>query len=367
MLRADTELRAHRGSGRERAFLLIATTLLAAVGVISVAKRGDAQDTPEALTHAMSDTVPSEGGPAPDEADAATPLEDAYRRAAELERSGEPSATLEAWRDVIALGPGTRMAARAHRRVSWLEERSEGGFAPLNALLAFRASDAPDLETFSARVETMPAGRVRVESRLLLAQAWGRAGDTDRAAAMYRAVVGEPEVHDDESRLARDELAGVLAASGDLGGALHELESAGMTDSARHGVLLRAARRTVLEPVAWAVIALFVVLVLAGIKRVRGVARAVAALGDPATLAAVGIVALGPYLIARATGDEATFAFLVLGGANALGLLLAFAARAAFPSAPSPARRALSVTAVLAALGAGYLAALYHAQSLPFA
>jgi hypothetical protein len=57
----------------------------------------------------------------------------------------------------------------------------------------------------------------------------------------------------------------------------------------------------------------------------------------------------------------------VLGAANALGLLLAFAARAAFPSAPSPARRALSVTAVLAALGAGYLAALYHAQSLPFA
>lgn len=140
-----------------------------------------------------------------------------------------------------------------------------------------------------------------------------------------------------------------------------------MGDSARHGVLLRAARRTVLEPIAWAAIALFVVLVLAGIQRVRGVARALTALGDPATLIAVGVVAVGPYLIARATGDEATFAFAVLGAANAVGLSLAFAARAAFPSPPSPARRALSVTAVLAALGAGYLAALYHAQSLPFA
>ncbi len=355
-------------SGRERAFLILATAVLAAVGVavVFIAQPGDAQEASE-LAHDGAEDRALEERALDERVGETSAVETAYRRAAALDREGDPAAALAAWRDVIAEAPGSRMASRAQRRVDWLEARSEDDFRPLTALLRFRASDDPDRAAFASEVEAMPEGRVRVEARLSLAQAFARAGDTDRAAATYRAVIAEPRVLEDESRLARDELAGALAAGGDLGAALDELEGAGMSDSARHGVLLRAARRTFLEPMAWAAIALFVVLVLAGIQRVRGVGRALAALGDPATLAAVAIVAIGPYLIARATGDEATFAFAVLGAANALGLLLAFAARAAFPSAPSPARRALSVTAVLAALGAGYLAALYHAQSLPFA
>lgn len=294
----------------------------------------------------------------------------AYQRAEELEHDGDPAGALEAWREVVRLGPGSRMSARAGRRITWLEERAEDHFEPLQALLAFQQRSDRSLEAadaFSRVVEAMPAGRVRIESRLALAQAFGTLGATERATAIYRAVLDEPNLREDEASLSRDELAGVIASGGDVDAALRELESSGLGDSARHGVLMRGARRRFLEPMAWAFVALFVVVIVFGIHRVRGVARARAALSDPWAIATCILVAVGPYVIARWIGDEATGAFAVLGLANLLGMALAFAAGGAFRGAPPHTIRALSFTAVLAALGAGYLAALYHAQSLPFA
>lgn len=307
-----------------------------------------------------------EGNASAQESDVAS----AYQRAEQLEHDGRPAEALEAWREVTRLGAGSRMAARASRRITWLEERSEDHFSPLEALLAFQQREDRSLEAadaFARVVETMPAGRVRIESRLALAQAFGSVGQTDRATEIYRTLLDETDLREDEARLARDELAGVIAEGGDVDAALHELESSGLGDSARHGVLMRGARRRFLEPMAWAFVALFVVVIVFGIHRVRGLSRARAALSDPWAIATCTLVAAGPYLIARWIGDEATGAFAVLGLANLLGLALSFAAGGAFRGAPPHTIRALSFTAVLAALGAGYLAALYQAQSLPFA
>lgn len=297
-------------------------------------------------------------------------LEEAYSRAQEREHAHDPRGAREAWREVMAIGPGSRMAARAARRVAWLDERSDADFGPLEALLNFQAREDRTLaaaEAFEARIASMPAGRVRIEAHLALAQAFGSLGETERASAIYRAVLDEEGLRSDEAVVARDELAGVLASGGDVDAALSELESSGLEHSARHGVLLRNARRRFLEPLAWSAIALFVVLVVGGIQKVRGLSRARAALADPWAIATCAFVAGFPYLVARILSDEAAGAFLVLGIANAIGMALSFAAGGAFRGAPRHTLSAVSITAVLAAVGVGYLAVLYQAPSLPFA
>lgn len=294
----------------------------------------------------------------------------AYARASELDRQGHAAAARAAWAEVASLAAGTRMASRAERRLAWLDERAEGDFVPLEQLLTFRGlddRDVADVSAFATEVEAMPAGRVRTESLLALAQAYAVLGDTERATATYRSVIDQPGVHEDEARLARDELAGALADGGRVTEALDELERAGMETSGRHAVLMRAARRQLLEPVAWALIALFAVLVVVGTVHVRGTRRAREALRDPWALATTAAVALGPYAVARMVGDESLDAFAALGLANAVGLLLAFAAGGAFRGAPPHAVRALSVVALLAALSAGYLSVVHFAPSLPFA
>lgn len=296
-------------------------------------------------------------------------VEAAYRAATEAERRGEPEAALDAWREVIALAPGSRMASRAERRRAWLEERSEDGFGPLRALWAFQHDDAPDAAeraAFAEAIGAMPEGRVRVEARLVLAAAWERAGEHARAVECYRAVLAEPAVRGDEAALARDELAGALAGGGDLEGALAELEAAGMDDAARHGFLLRAQRRRWLEPAAWAAIVAFVA--LAGLAFARGDRRAgLATLREPGVLALAALIGAAPYVLARSADDEAYFAFAVFGAANAASLLGAFAVARALGTTPHRAAvPALSVALVLAVAAFGYLTVLHHAPSLPF-
>lgn len=297
---------------------------------------------------------------AQDEADAA------YRAAAEAERDGDPGSALAAWRDVLALAPGSRMAARAERRRRWLEERSEDDFGPLRALLAFQRSEAPEPAAFAAIVEGMPSGRVRVESLLALAAAWQDAGAHEQAVVCYRRVLAEPAVRDDEATLARDDLAGAIAEGGDLDAALAELEGAGMHDAARHGALLRARRRRWLEPLAWAALALFAGLSASVLQRSR-FRDGLAALREPAVPGLAALVGLGPVALSRLADDEAHEAFVAFGAANAVVLMLAFIlSRSLGPAAPRGLVPLLGATLVLAVAAAGYLSVLYRGPSLPF-
>lgn len=296
--------------------------------------------------------------------------ESAYRAATAAEADGEPERARDAWREVAASAAGSRLAARAERRLAWLEERSEGNFAPLGVLLRFQALRDPSpeaLDAFAAAIDAMPEGRVRTEATLLLASSRARAGDTEGAASAYRAVIASPATREEEVRLSRDELAGALAAGGDVDGALRELEDAGMSDWARHGVLMRAARRRFLEPIAWSSIGLFAVLVVATVRISRGTRRALAVLRDPRVLGVVAVLGLGPFAVARLAGDEATSAFMVFGMANAAAVLAAFAAGRALPEAPARVHGTLAILLVLTVIASGYLSVLYRAPSLPFA
>jgi hypothetical protein len=297
---------------------------------------------------------------------AAAQADQAYRAASEAERDGDPAAALEAWREVLALAPGSRMAARAERRRRWLEDRAEDGFGPLRALLAFQRGEAPDPAAFAAIVDGMPPGRVRVESLLALAAAWRGAGAHGEAVSCYRRVLAEPAVRGDEATLARDELAGALAEGGDLDAALAELESAGMHEAARHGALLRARRRVWLEPLAWAALVLFAGLSASVLGRGRP-RDALAALREPAVTGLAALVGLGPIALSRFADDEAHEAFVVFGAANALVLVLAFAvSRSLGPAAPRGLVSLLGASLVVAVAAAGYLSVLYRGPSLPF-
>jgi len=185
------------------------------------------------------------------------------REAEAAERDADPRRALRLYREVAEADDGGRLARRAERRITFLEERAEGEFAPLSGLL--RARNTPgeaSLAALAEEVASFPPGRVRRESWQLLGERHLAAGRTAEAIAAYRAWTREPELPEAERRLATTGLARALGNEGRAAEGLQVLEEESLGESRVAEMLAQDERRGQREVVAAAVLAIFALLVL---------------------------------------------------------------------------------------------------------
>jgi hypothetical protein len=144
------------------------------------------------------------------------------------EEDGAYAQALQHDRACIDASSASRWAFRASDRIDWLRARSEGDFAPLRRLESIRhdpakADDPATLEALARDADGFPPGMVRVEARMLVADAWLRRGRTTDAIALLRLVTGETKIAPLTQRLAEKELVDVLVAQGRLDEAIAEV------------------------------------------------------------------------------------------------------------------------------------------------
>ncbi|HEY8041528.1 MAG TPA: hypothetical protein VIF15_17095 [Polyangiaceae bacterium] len=263
----------------------------------------------------------------------------------------------------IAAAPNTRWALRASDRVDWLRARSEGDFAPLARLERVRrdpvlAADASAIAALARDAEGFPPGTVRVEARMLVAEAWlGRMHRPDDAITELRKVVDDPKADPLTSRLAERELVDALVAAGHVDQAAAEARARAnrldprFAQQVQRLIVRRAVRRIALGVLA--VFAALVVLGLARAQRRRTLGQAWQAVRPlvPVSLLFVAFTALGGgYLASRYESGNAE-PFLLLGAAT-LPLVLvarAWSAVGSQSAGPRAARAALCGATVVAA------------------
>ena len=247
----------------------------------------------------------------------------------------------------IAAGPATRWAFRASDRLDWLRARSEADFGPLRRLESVRrdpslSSDPATLDALARDAARFPPGMVRVEARMLLAEAWlGRLHRPDDAVTMLRLVTEEKKIDPLTMRLAEHELVDALVAQGRLDEAIAEVTAHPTRLDNKFVIRVKRLRtRRAVRLVALGVLGAFGALVLFGLLRGRRqlgeAARAVRALA-PTAILFVGFVAAGGGLLASKyeTGNAEPF---LLFGAGLLPIILVARAWSAVGSQAPAAR-----------------------------
>ncbi len=221
----------------------------------------------------------------------------------------------------------TSAAAHAAERAAWLDARSEGGFVPLARLERVRrepdrADDPAEIDALARDLETFPAGRVRSEARMVVAEAWlGRMRDPPRAIVELRRVVSDPDALELTARLAERELVEALAATGAIAGAAAEAHArAAWLDRDFVRSIDRLVRRRWARLAAAGVLAVFAVSVAVALGRAlarRSLGGALRALGRaaPASAAFVAFVAGAGALLASLYEAGNASPFLLLGAA----------------------------------------------------
>jgi hypothetical protein len=319
--------------------LLVATALLALAGP---ARASEAHDAVAAAQRALEAEPPRR-----DEARAqlqrATAAQDDAPAVAEafflLGRLDEDAmafpAALEDDRQAVAAAPNTRWALRASDRADWLRARSEGGFAPLARLEAVRrdpsaSSDPAAVEALARDLEGFPPGQVRVEARMLVAEAWiGRMHRAADAVGELRKVVEDPKADALTSRLAERELVDALVASGRIDEAAAEATAHSTRLDPRFvKQVQRLVVRRGVRQASRVVLALFALLAVVGLVRAAR-RRALPEAGRelrklaPVALLFIAFIAVGGgYLASKYESGNAS-PFLWLGAAVFPLLLLA--------------------------------------------
>jgi hypothetical protein len=266
-------------------------------------------------------------------------------------------------RQAIATAPNTRWALRASDRADWLRARSEGGFGPLARVEAVRrdpsaAADPAAIDALARDLELFPPGQVRVEARMLVAEAWiGRMHRTADAIGQLRLVVGDPKADPLTGRLAERELVDALVATGRIDEAAAEARThAARLDPRFVKQVGRLVVRRGVRLAALVVLALFALLAVVGLVRggrrgaLAEAARELRKLA-PVALVFVAFVAIGGGVLASKyeSGNASPFLWL---GAAVLPLLLlarAWSAVGSQRAAARVARAALCGGAVVAA------------------
>lgn len=287
------------------------------------------------------------------------------------EREARPADALAAYRHVVDAAEGSRLSRRARTRIEWIEARSEGELAPLAALLAFRDRPVEERTTdvvsaFERETDAMPRGLARAEARLAIAGDWSRLGETERALRAWEAALADPDVPSSDRDLVRESMARVRMASGDLEGAMGQLEDDGLSRLTLHRVLARRIRAATWVPISIGVVVLYAltVLVLAlRSGRAREATRSLA--GSPLRIAVTVVLGAGPYAIVRWWGDDSLGAFEAF--APFAVTILAFSFVAGEIAATRRARAGIGALAVLATLAAAYVAVALYGEALPFA
>ena len=175
-----------------------------------------------------------------------------------------------------AAAPGTRWAVRATERADWLRARSEGGFAPLSRLERVRrspslASDPGAIDALAREAASFPPGIVRIEARMLVAEAWlGRLGRPRDAVPLLREVARDPRADPLTAGLAERELIGSLTADGAVEEAAAEARAnADLLDPRFVRGTERLVRRRWVRWAALAVLAAYAGLAAIAIERAR--------------------------------------------------------------------------------------------------
>jgi hypothetical protein len=227
----------------------------------------------------------------------------------------------------------SRWAFRASDRIAWLRARSEGDFAPLRRLESVRhdpalSDDPATLQALSREADGFPPGMVRVEARLLVAEAWlGRLNRPDDAIALLRLVTAETKIDALTLRLAERELVDVLVARGRVDEAIAEVAAhPGRLDPKFVQQVKRLRTRRSVALAAEGILAVFVLLATFSLVRAsqRGALGAAwSALRGllPTAVLFVGFAALGGGLLASQYERGNAGPFLML-GAGVLPLVL---------------------------------------------
>ncbi|MDP9037629.1 MAG: hypothetical protein M3O50_22760, partial [Myxococcota bacterium] len=234
--------------------------------------------------------------------------------------------------DAEALESGC--ARRAEARLEWLRARSEGGFVPLERLERIRrdpdlANDPTAIASLAREADAMPPGIVRVEARMLVAEAWlGRMDQPDAALAELRKVVDDPGADALTAHLAQREIVSALAMAGRIDAAAAEARAhAGWLDARFVGQIQRLVRRRMIRRACLGVFAVFAVMAtmaLAGARRRGRLADAWHSVRSFAPLAALFVAFVGGAggLLASHYESGNALPFLLF-GVGALPLLLA--------------------------------------------
>jgi tetratricopeptide (TPR) repeat protein len=148
-----------------------------------------------------------------------------YARAEAADLGGDFAEALAAYRAAIQRDPSNRHASQAERRADFLAAHSEGGFAPLQRLEAVRRDPhtldrADEVAALARDAASFPDGPVRVEARVLAADAFARLGRSDEARALLRAVLTDRATDPLTARHAARALVRSLTDSGDFEGAI---------------------------------------------------------------------------------------------------------------------------------------------------
>ena len=178
------------------------------------------------------------------------------------------------YRAAIRAAPESASAVRAAERLDWLEARSEGGFVPLSLLERIRRSPAlssnPEaIDRLAQQADGFPPGVVRVEARMLAAEAWlHRMQRPQRAIAELRAVAADPSCDPVTARLAEQELVDALLANATLDDAVAEARAnATLLDRRSLTRVLGLVVRRTIRRVAIAVLVVFVGLATTALLR----------------------------------------------------------------------------------------------------
>ncbi len=281
-----------------------------------------------------------------------------YERADQEDTALRFADALRDYEAALGRSSSFRYAPRARVRADMLRSHDEGDFAPLTRLETVRrdphlSSDPAALAGLAHDAEAFPPGRVKVEARHLVAEAYlHRLDRPDDALALLRLVLADPAADALTARQASREIVTTLLDRGALDEAA-EVAALPRTDpDLRHEVTVRLRRRA-LHRGGVLVLVLFLGAVVAGTVRHRSLARQrlgkLASFGKVALVFSAWIALAGGALASSYESGNAT-PFLALGAA-VLPLLLAarvWSVVAGPSRAAAAGRAALSAAAVLA-------------------
>ena len=183
---------------------------------------------------------------------------------------------LERYRASVARSPSHRYAPRALARADLLRHHAEGEFEPYVHLERVRrdprlANDAKEIDALARQAATFPPGLVRVEARMLAAEAYlGRLGRPDDGIQELRLVVSDPASDALTTRQAERELVDALVSKDDLAGAAEAARAKGV-DAKLAKYVTTIVRRRALHRGAVALLVAFAL--LAGARVGRSAAR----------------------------------------------------------------------------------------------
>jgi hypothetical protein len=267
---------------------------------------------------------------------------------------------MRSYEEALRAQPSNPRAMRAEARVAIFRARSEGNFEPLAKLERIRrdptlASDEAAIDELARSANAFPPGLVRVEARVLVAEAYAhRLGRPEDAAATLRLVIADPRAERIIAQKAARDLATISLSRGDLAGARAAVALAGdRADPKLEREIARAARRRSMHLASIGLLVGIVVLALVASVRAVRAGRREALLGATRRMSRLAIayaayVAIAGGLLASGYEEGTSRPFLLFGATLAPLLLLA----RAWGAAAAQSRAARVFRAVLCATGA---------------